>query len=640
MEKVVFTLPDSITNHKSNETNEIAFNKNVVVCSNVNDTLSSNTQMNQMQMRQSKNNNIEPTKVLENVYTFEDDSNIHMTDNTSVTSLYSKGLLLKKQKKIKEAISVFLECLKNEDKSDEKLVDIYYEVYVNLGLLTPQVDENFEIIKGYYTSAFTLCPDRAEPYYYFSIYCSLLKRYDVTYDVLKKIVNISYDEAKNKYKSVQHDAYGKHLYFDLGIACCEITKYDEGLELLNSIKTDPDFHFMEETIKQKIHLYETKKKQKVTVNSEYPSLCFISMCKNEEHVIKQTLESVYKYIDYWVICDTGSTDNTCKIIQDFFAEKNIPGELYIDEWKGFDVNKSLMFERAYNLTDYVLHLDADDWLCGNFDKNMLKKQDSDAFFFTYKRGNSEWLATSLYNNRLKWKYVGVAHNIIICLDNKNVKYSSCFVTDNVWVDGNERGFRSFDPQKYLKDAEKLEKQFFDSLYEDPYGLVNRSIFYTGQSYFDYKDYVSAFKWYNLYTKLKNTWVEEVFESHLRLMQCRIALHHNETQIKEQFELAVNIFNDRSEPYMIIGNYYFHKGDHPVAYDYFIKAKSFNYDMVKNKYSLFVNKYSYGKYINDNLAVCCSYINKKYEGRKLIDEIINDSEFEAHRERLLKNLEFM
>jgi len=349
---------------------------------------------------------------------------------------------------------------------------------------------------------------------------------------------------------------------------------------------------------------------------------------------------VYKYIDYWVICDTGSTDNTCQIIQDFFAEKNIPGELYIDEWKGFDVNKSLMFERAYNLTDYVLHLDADDWLCGNFDRNMLKNQDSDAFFFTYKRGSSEWLATSLYSNRLKWKYIGVAHNIIICLDGKNIKHSSCFVTDNIWIDGNERGFRSLDPQKYLKDAEKLEKQFFDSLYEDPYGLVNRSVFYTAQSYFDYKDYLTAFKWYNLYTKLKNTWIEEIFESHLRLMQCGIELHHNETQIKEHFQLAVNILNDRSEPYTIFGNYYFYKGDHAKAYYYFMEAKNFNYDMVKGKYSLFVNKYSYGKYINDHLAVCCSYINKKSEGCKLIEEIISDSEFEDQKERLLKNLEFM
>ena len=64
-----------------------------------------------------------------------------------------------------------------------------------------------------------------------------------------------------------------------------------------------------------------------------PTLSFITMCKNEEHIIEKTLESVYKYIDYWIVCDTGSTDNTCEIVKNFFNKKNIPGELFIDEWK-------------------------------------------------------------------------------------------------------------------------------------------------------------------------------------------------------------------------------------------------------------------------------------------------------------------
>ena len=42
---------------------------------------------------------------------------------------------------------------------------------------------------------------------------------------------------------------------------------------------------------------------------------------SEEHVIIDTLNSVYKHIDYWVICDTGSTDNTCKLISDCWQVK-------------------------------------------------------------------------------------------------------------------------------------------------------------------------------------------------------------------------------------------------------------------------------------------------------------------------------
>lgn len=381
-------------------------------------------------------------------------------------------------------------------------------------------------------------------------------------------------------------------------------------------------------------------KVNISDDSKKPTLCFITMCKNEEHVIKATIESVYKYIDYWIVCDTGSTDNTCKIVKDFFAEKNIPGELYIDEWKGFDVNKTLMFERGYNKSDYVLHLDADDWLCGELDKDLLKTAKGDAFHLNYKRGSSHFVTTSIYNNRLRWKYAGVAHNIIICLDKNEFNTSYHFVDDKLWIDNNERGNRMLDPKKYLKDAELLQKQFFDTLYDDPSGLNYRSVFYTAQSYFDYKDYINAFKWYNLYTKLKNTWVEEAFESYLKLSKCRINLNHSESLILGEINKAISLLNDRAEPYFIMATYYFEKSDHENAYQYFQKAKSCNYVSVKEKYTLFINTYNYGKYINDNMSVSCCYSNRAQEACNLVEEIINDNEFANDKERITKNLEYM
>ena len=83
-----------------------------------------------------------------------------------------------------------------------------------------------------------------------------------------------------------------------------------------------------------------------------PTICFVTMCKNEEHCIIDTLESVYRYIDAWVVQDTGSTDSTCKIVSDFFEEKGISGELYCEEWKGFGYNKTKEMEENL-IKDYV-----------------------------------------------------------------------------------------------------------------------------------------------------------------------------------------------------------------------------------------------------------------------------------------------
>ena len=76
-------------------------------------------------------------------------------------------------------------------------------------------------------------------------------------------------------------------------------------------------------------------------------LCLNMIVKDESHIIKETLESVVKYIDYYVISDTGSTDDTISIIKNFFDEKGISGEIYNDKWVDFGHNRSLALEHAY-----------------------------------------------------------------------------------------------------------------------------------------------------------------------------------------------------------------------------------------------------------------------------------------------------
>jgi glycosyltransferase involved in cell wall biosynthesis len=367
-----------------------------------------------------------------------------------------------------------------------------------------------------------------------------------------------------------------------------------------------------------------------------PTICFITMCKNEEHCIKATLESVYKFIDYWIVCDTGSTDNTCNIVTDFFREKNIPGELFIDEWKGFDKNKTLMFERAYKKTEFVLHLDADDFFVGNLDKSLLIENKGDIYNFNYIRGSCKFKTSSLYNNHIKWIYTGVAHNLIKCIDKNDLTTSDIFIKDDLWVDNNERGARKFDPNKYINDALRLKEQFFETLYDDPHGLMSRSVFYTAQSYMDAGCYKEAIQWCTLYTQLKNTWIEEVFESTMRIGSCMIRLNFEEEKIKAQFHKAMEIFPDRAEPYCLLGKYFNDKSKCDLGYYYLSEAMKKNLTEVSKKYILFVNSYTYGKYLKDELSVSCFWTNRFEEGLRLVNEIIDDEDFKHHKERLLEN----
>jgi len=372
----------------------------------------------------------------------------------------------------------------------------------------------------------------------------------------------------------------------------------------------------------------------VEVKKDGPTMCFATMCKNEEHCIQNTLESVYKHIDYWIVCDTGSTDRTCEIVKNFFEEKGIPGELHVDNWVGFDHNKTLMMKRAKDKADYVLHLDADDLLVNDLD---FTKDDigQDAYYMNVTRGDLKWKALIIFNNRLTWRFCGVAHTTIKC-EEKGIFITKDIANRNHYVSGEGIGSRAFDPNKFLYDAEKLKKQFFDTLLSDPDNLNSRSVFYTAQSYQDSGMYEEAIKWYRLYTKLNDSWIEEMFESHMRIALCMMKLNYNLHEIETEITNAIKLEDDRAEPYYHMGLYYNQINEFEKGYSYFKIAKTKSLDKVKEKYVLFIQENMYGNYINDNFSVSCFWTQRFKEGYNYLLEIINDDRFINQKERLLVN----
>ena len=67
--------------------------------------------------------------------------------------------------------------------------------------------------------------------------------------------------------------------------------------------------------------------------------------------------------------------------------------------------------------------------------------------------------------------------------------------------------------------------------------------------------------------------------------------------------------------------------------------SCDYNLVCKKYILFINKLTYGKYINDELSVSCYWTNRCDEGYELLNNIIDDPDFITHKERLITNKKF-
>ncbi len=285
--------------------------------------------------------------------------------------------------------------------------------------------------------------------------------------------------------------------------------------------------------------------------------------KNESHIIHECLNSVYKYLDYWVICDTGSTDNTKEIIKKFFEEKGIPGELHDHEWKGFGHNRTLAFDVAKGKADYALVIDADDYIEGNLPLTNIK--DADAYTIKMGRVDFSWWRTQIFKLDLDWHYVGVLHEYAAPRATQNPRIEK--LEGNYRVVARTLGARNQNIsaiEKYSRDAELLEKALID----EPDN--SRYMFYLGQSYFDSQQWQKSEDAY--YRRAKaGGWPEEVYYSLLRVAMCKAMLDKPWPEIQQAFLDAYNYRPTRAEPLYHIAQIYRQKFNMPALAFLFARA---------------------------------------------------------------------
>lgn len=116
--------------------------------------------------------------------------------------------------------------------------------------------------------------------------------------------------------------------------------------------------------------------------------------KNEASILPRLLESVSAIIDYYVIVDTGSTDNSKEVVKNFFDAKGIPGEIHDLPFVNFEVNRNFALEKLKGKADYGLIIDADEEL---YTWSKITKEElhavlrkTDLCSLICVQGNTEW----------------------------------------------------------------------------------------------------------------------------------------------------------------------------------------------------------------------------------------------------------
>ena len=299
-----------------------------------------------------------------------------------------------------------------------------------------------------------------------------------------------------------------------------------------------------------------------------PTLCLNMIVKNESHIIRRTLEMLLTKVrfDYWVICDTGSTDSTREIIQEFFENTGIEGELHCDEWVNFAHNRTKALEYAFNKTDLLLVFDADDDIHGTIVLPSTVSHDEYHLKFGAPNFGTSYTRTLLINNRKRFQYYSVVHEFISCREpSANEQARLCVLDGDYFVVSGRSGARNQDPDKYLKDALLLEKAHAEAITQGD-DLHKRYAFYCANSYRDCGRREDAIRWYKI-TLSQDNWAQEKYASCLYIYECYEALGQKE----HGFFYLVQAFSydlERVECLYPLIVHYCCEGMNEMAYNYY------------------------------------------------------------------------
>ena len=319
--------------------------------------------------------------------------------------------------------------------------------------------------------------------------------------------------------------------------------------------------------------------------------------KNEEHVIIECLKNLLSQINfnYIVIFDTGSTDDTTKVITNFMKDKLIPGEIVLSKWVDFSYNRNEALDYSKNKADYSLFFDADDLIVGNL--NLPSNLKYDCYFFKIGK-DCKYSRPFLVNNNKNFRWFGVLHEVL------DWPTECTIIThkSDYYIESRRIGSRNKDPNKYLNDALILEKEIIKT--DKSTFLYGRYCYYCAQSYKDFynisKDPIiknKAIEFYNN-TINSNAWTQEKYVACLYIWYL--------TKDINSLLFSMNYDTQRIECIVILLQYYFQNQDYYNANKLYYEFK--NYKIHSLDYKLFVEyiyydyklEYLYAKYlINSN-----------------------------------------
>jgi glycosyltransferase involved in cell wall biosynthesis len=344
--------------------------------------------------------------------------------------------------------------------------------------------------------------------------------------------------------------------------------------------------------------------------------------KNESAILERCLRAAAPHIDCYVICDTGSTDNTVEIIRSFFAGQRIPGEIVTTPFESFEQARNFALDaaRASQLDfDYLLLCDADMELV--VDRPDFRDELDDSPYFVYQQNVIDGVMFTnlrLLPRDLPAAYRGVTHEYLHIAPAHAPIFEAISFRD--YTQGENR------PDKFERDVRLLES----GLRAEPDNA--RYVFYLANTYLEGGEPAKAIKLYEQRITMGG-FAEEVFYSSYRIGRCLQQLGRESEMIERDLR-TFDTFPHRAEPLHALALFYQRQDRHRLAA--MLAETGLSIHLPED--GLFVESSVYKWRLLDILAVSKYWLGEYREGaeiaRRLL-EIVPENQLD----RIRSNLKF-
>lgn len=304
-----------------------------------------------------------------------------------------------------------------------------------------------------------------------------------------------------------------------------------------------------------------------------PTIILNMIVKNESRVIERMLKSVSPLIDYYVICDTGSTDDTPNIIRRFFRENypRIQGEVIEHPFRDFGYNRTYSLHKCQEIFpqgDYVLLMDADMMIW--YDPNIFRPEEfkrglsvigGDVFLIFQGSVEFHTKNARICRNRSGFSYRGVTHEYL-----DSPPFSKCITIERSNIHILDVGDGGAKTDKYERDIRLLE----NGLKDEPEN--GRYMFYLGNSYKDSGKYEKAIEIYKKRIQ-HGGWNEETWVSQYNTGICYKLLGNMAEAYKSWIDALQTCPNRIENLYEIIYDCRLNGKNHTAFYFYEMAKKA-------------------------------------------------------------------